>query len=72
LLAFRAEASDADQPVQKLTFTLDEGSPGAAMIDASTGEFRWTPGMVHVGSEQNIRVRVTDDGTPAMSGTGLV
>ena len=42
LLTFTATASDADIPVQPLTFSLT-GAPEGATIDSSTGLFTWTP-----------------------------
>ncbi|MGI6258923.1 MAG: putative Ig domain-containing protein [Anaerolineaceae bacterium] len=42
LLTFTATASDADIPVQPLTFSLT-GAPEGATIDSSSGVFTWTP-----------------------------
>jgi probable HAF family extracellular repeat protein len=41
-LAFTVEASDPDIPVQDLTFNLRDAPTGAS-IDATTGDFSWTP-----------------------------
>jgi probable HAF family extracellular repeat protein len=47
-LAFTVEASDPDIPVQDLTFSLQD-APAGAGIDATTGEFSWTPTSDQVG-----------------------
>jgi hypothetical protein len=60
-------ASDPDQPQQTLTFTLDSPPQGAS-IGASTGAFSWTPTSAQVGTT-TITVRVTDNGSPALSAT---
>lgn len=64
-LTFTATATDTDTPVQTLTFSL-VGAPAGATIDPSTGAFSWTPSD---GPAQTatFTVRVTDNGTPAMS-----
>ncbi len=41
-LTFTAHATDADIPVQPLTYSLD-GAPEGAVIDPSSGVFSWTP-----------------------------
>jgi len=64
LVAFTASATDADIPVNTLTFSLDAGAPAGATIGASSGVFNWTP----AGSgNSSVTVRVTDNGTPALS-----
>src|SRR5262249_10274658 len=40
--AFTASATDADEPVQSLTFSL-VGAPAGATIGATSGAFDWTP-----------------------------
>src|SRR5262249_25936740 len=42
LLTFTAAATDADIPVQTLSFSL-VGAPSGAAINATTGVFTWTP-----------------------------
>jgi len=42
LLSFTANASDADEPVQDLTFSLDSNAPAGAAITPG-GEFSWIP-----------------------------
>jgi RHS repeat-associated protein len=65
-LAFTASATDADQPANTLTYSLDAGAPAGATIDSSTGEFTWTPPATARDMEFSITVRVTDNGTPAL------
>src|SRR5512146_2689646 len=37
-----ASASDADEPPQNLTFSLDSGAPAGATVHPMTGAFTWT------------------------------
>ncbi len=66
-LTFTATASDPDQPANTLTFSLDAGAPSGASIDPSTGAFSWTPTEAQGPGTYTITVRVTDNGTPALS-----
>jgi hypothetical protein len=65
---FVAQAEDADQPAQTLTFTLDPGAPAGATI-SSSGLFRWIPSEAQGPGFYSVTVRVTDDGTPSRSAT---
>lgn len=67
LLAFTASASDPDAG-QTLTFSL-VNAPDGASIDAASGAFRWTPTVDQAlsASRYSFKVRVTDDGSPALS-----
>jgi hypothetical protein len=47
-LAFTVEASDPDIPVQDLSFSLQD-APTGARVDATTGEFSWTPTSDQIG-----------------------
>ncbi|HEY2954460.1 MAG TPA: putative Ig domain-containing protein, partial [Candidatus Eisenbacteria bacterium] len=67
LLSFTASASDPDLPAQTLTFSLDEGAPPGAGIDASSGAFTWTPTEAQGPGDYSITVRVTDDGAPPLA-----
>jgi len=67
LLSFTASASDPDQPAQTLTFTLDPSAPAGASIGASSGQFSWTPTEAQGPNTNSITIRVTDNGTPALS-----
>ncbi|HOC55404.1 MAG TPA: immunoglobulin domain-containing protein [Verrucomicrobiota bacterium] len=52
-----------------LSWSLEAGAPAGAAIDASTGEFTWTPVAGQGPATYNITVRVTDSGTPTTSAT---
>jgi hypothetical protein len=69
LLLFTVQASDADFPVQSLTYALEPGAPGGVTLDAQSGEFSWTPTEEQGPGTYPITVRATDNGTPAMFGT---
>ena len=61
LLSFTATATDADDPSDTLTFSL-EGSPPAGAAITAGGAFTWTPTEAQGGSVYPITIRVTDDG----------
>ncbi len=59
-LTFTAVATDADLPAQVLTYSLDATSLGEGMtINASSGEFSWTPGEAQDGAH-TVTVTVSD------------
>jgi hypothetical protein len=60
-------ATDADIPANTLTFSLVT-APSGATIDANSGVLTWTPTSAQLGKTQ-IQVRVTDNGSPALSAT---
>ena len=65
-LSFTATASDSDLPANTLTFSLDVGAPGSAVIDPDTGVFTWTPTELQDSNNFDITVMVCDDApTPA-------
>ncbi|WP_082893819.1 tandem-95 repeat protein [Rufibacter ruber] len=57
--SFTATATDADRPVQALTFSL-VNAPAGAGINASTGAFTWTPTEAQGPGVYAFKVRVTD------------
>ncbi|HJQ80575.1 MAG TPA: SpoIID/LytB domain-containing protein, partial [Lacipirellulaceae bacterium] len=61
-------ASDADFPPNTLTFSLPTAPPAAA-IHPSTGYLLWTMTATNVGTTNFFTVRVTDNGSPALSAT---
>jgi hypothetical protein len=65
-LTFTATATDADQPVQTLSFSLEPGAPSGASITPA-GVFSWTPTEAQGPGGYNITVRVSDNGTPSLS-----
>ena len=71
-LTFTATATDADLPANTLTFSLDAGAPAGATIGASTGAFSWTPTEAQGPASTPITVRVTDNGSPALSASELI
>ena len=60
-------ASDPESPPETLTFSLDPGYPPGAVIDPATGLFTWTSTAAQAGTTNSVTVRVTDNGTPALS-----
>ncbi len=72
-LVFQAVAHDADAD-QTLTFTLDAGAPAGAGIDPATGQFTWTPSVMHgqLPGAYSVTVRATDNGVPALSSSQTV
>jgi VCBS repeat-containing protein len=65
LLSFTVTADDPDAG-STLTYSLDAGPTGAA-INPTTGLFTWTP--PDGPRSADVTVRVTDSGTPSLSGT---
>ena len=66
-LVFTNSATDPDG--NTLTFSLDPGAPTNATINSITGVFSWTPTEAQGPSTNSITVRVTDNGSPALSAT---
>ncbi|WP_229310725.1 malectin domain-containing carbohydrate-binding protein, partial [Larkinella arboricola] len=66
-LSFTAQATDADIPVQALTYSVSGHE--AATINPNTGAFSWTPTTTGIFS---LTVKVTDNGTPALSSQEVV
>ncbi|MGH7680821.1 MAG: putative Ig domain-containing protein, partial [Candidatus Eiseniibacteriota bacterium] len=65
-ITFTATATDADIPANSLAFALVPGAPAGATINAASGAFSWTPTAT---GTFPISVKVTDNGTPALSDT---
>jgi len=65
-LTFTAFATDADAG-QTLTFSLGAGAPGGATVNPATGAFSWTPGETDGPGSYPVTVRVSDNGTPALT-----
>ncbi len=65
-LTFTAAATDADLPVNNLTFSLGGGAPAGANITPD-GNFSWTPGEAQGAGVYTTTVIVSDDGTPVLT-----
>jgi VCBS repeat-containing protein len=59
-LKFKVKATDVDRPKDTLTFSLGDGAPAGASINAQTGEFKWTPTAQQGPGVYQITVRVSD------------
>ncbi len=68
LLAFTVKATDAD-PGETVRYSLGTGAPGQAVLDAQTGEFRWTPGEADGPAHLSLLIHGQDDGTPVQVAT---
>jgi hypothetical protein len=66
-LTFTTTAIDPDRPAQNLTFSLDGGAPPGASIGSSSGVFTWTPPLGFTPVTNQVTIRVTDNGTPALN-----
>ncbi|MBA4146499.1 MAG: immunoglobulin domain-containing protein [Verrucomicrobia bacterium] len=55
-------------PADTLTFSLDPGAPPTAFVHPVSGIFTWTPSDADANSSHPITVRVTDNGSPPLSG----
>jgi hypothetical protein len=61
-------AADGDTPLQSLAFGLLAG-PANALINTNTGVLTWRPLVTQANTTNAFIVRVTDNGTPALSAT---
>ncbi|MGY8689060.1 MAG: putative Ig domain-containing protein, partial [Verrucomicrobiales bacterium] len=68
-LQLTASATDPDEPVQTLTYSLGNGAPSGASIDPSSGNFSWTPAAEQGPGDYSVAIGVTDDGAPAHTDT---
>ncbi len=65
-LTFIAKATDADGASQTLTYSL-VNAPAGATINATTGQFSWTPTWAQGPASYPFTVKATDNGSPALS-----
>lgn len=70
-LTFTVEASDPDNPTNKLSFSLDTGAPLGAAITLD-GVFSWTPTNDQAPGVYNITIRVFDDGVPSLGDSATI
>ena len=69
-LNFTATATDADLPIQTLSYTLDAASLALGMtINNSTGAFSWTPTEAQGGLTPSVTITVTDNGSGNLTDT---
>ncbi len=66
LLSFTVTASDLDEPVQELTYSLSN-APAGVSIHPTSGLFTWTPGEAQGPGVYPVTVRVTDNGVPVLN-----
>ena len=71
LLTFSVSGTDSDDPVQTLTYSAS-GLPTGAAFDAGTRTFTWTPTEAQGPGDYDVTFTVTDNGTPAQSGSEIV
>ncbi len=64
-LNFIITATDADFPVQTLTYSLVTPLANAS-LGGSSGVFTWTPTAAQTPGSNSVTVRVTDNGNPAL------
>ena len=69
-LTLTVTATDPDLPPNTLTFTLEPGAPAGMAVDAAAGTLTWTPSAQQGPGTYAVSVRVTDDGSPAISDVG--
>ncbi|HSU55488.1 MAG TPA: cellulase family glycosylhydrolase, partial [Candidatus Dormibacteraeota bacterium] len=67
-IEFTASATDTNQPPQTLSFALLAG-PTNATLNAASGAFSFRPLVTQANSTNNVRLKVSDNGTPSMSAT---
>ncbi len=68
LLSLSATATDSDLPANALTYSLDT-APSGMTINPTSGLLTWTPTEAQGPGVQNVTVRVTDNGIPALTHT---
>ena len=66
-ISFTATATDADLPTNTLTFALVT-PPAGATINGG-GLFNWRPTVAQANTTNTVKVKVTDNGSPNLSGT---
>ena len=67
-ISFTATASDRDVPaVQTLSYSLPVGSSLSATINSTSGLFSWATSPAQTPGVYSFSIRVTDNGTPALS-----
>jgi hypothetical protein len=67
IISFTATATDADLPTNTLTFALVSPPSGATI--SGGGLFNWRPAVAQADTTNTVKVKVTDNGSPNLSGT---
>ena len=67
-ISFTATATDADQPTNALSFSLVNPPAGASIV-AGSGLFTWRLPAALANTTNTLAVRVSDNGSPNLSGT---
>jgi hypothetical protein len=70
-VAFDNSATDADDPAQTITWSL-QGAPAEATINPQTGRFGWSPTEADGPGTYTFNIVATDNGTPARTGSTQV
>jgi len=68
-LTIDPQVQDPDLPANSLVFSFGATPPAGATIDPTTGRITWTPSETQGPGGYEFQVRVTDNGTPALSDT---
>jgi VCBS repeat-containing protein len=66
-LSLTLRATDTDDPVNTLVYSLGEGAPPGMTIDSKTGAISWTPSEAQGAGDFTVAVRVADNGSPSLS-----
>ncbi|MFM1769789.1 MAG: tRNA(Glu)-specific nuclease WapA precursor [Verrucomicrobiota bacterium] len=69
LLSYAIPASDVDQPAQALTYALVGDYPVGLALNPTNGLMTWAPLESQGPGTNQVSVRVTDNGVPALSDT---
>ncbi len=72
LLTFSVTAADSDAPVNTLTFSIGPDSPQGVDINSNTGVLSWTPSESQGPGDYIVTIKVTDNGSPALSDSRTV
>lgn len=69
LFSLVVAASDADQPAQALSYAIVGDAPIGLTLNPISGLVSWTPSEAQGPSTNLVTIRVTDNGSPALSDT---
>ncbi|MCA9061773.1 MAG: right-handed parallel beta-helix repeat-containing protein, partial [Planctomycetaceae bacterium] len=66
---FTLTAIDSDLPVNSIFWSLQQGSPPGAILNAATGRFTWTPTESQGPGVYDLTVIASDNGSPVLFST---